>query len=954
MQNSDDSKDESTPKPRRPRYRKVVGPRLKPLLALVFGLFAVLAANAVYLTAVRVLEAVTGNTYQNWFFMNMFLLHLVLGILFVVPVVVFGVAHIRNAHNRPNRRAVRVGYALFVTALVLLVSGLVLTRVEGVIVVKDPTIRSVAFWLHVAAPLVAAWLFVLHRLAGKKINWVIGRRWAIAALVLGVVMVALQAQDPRAWNVAGPESGETYFFPSLARTATGDFIPASVLENDAYCQECHADTHEQWSYSMHRFSSFNNPPYLFSVNETRRVALERDGNVQASRFCAGCHDPVVFFSGRFDDPEFDPEKDPTGQAGITCTVCHAMTHVNSPRGNADYTIEEPIHYPFAFSENRILAYLNRQLVKAKPELHKKTFLKPLHKTAEFCATCHKVHLPEELNGYKWLRGQNHYDSWLLSGVSGHGVASFYYPPEAETNCNDCHMPLMPSDDFGAQRFADNEPLSVHGHLFPSANTAIPHLLDFPSWVNESHEDFSAGPDAEHPDRTGIARVDLFGLRKNGEVDGELIAPLRPNIPPLEAGETYLLETVIRTTGVGHHLTQGTTDSNELWLEVKVTTPNPETGEPTVLAHSGALGEGNAVDPWAHFVNTYMLDREGQRIDRRNAQDIFVPLYSHQIPPGAGEVVHYRLDVPDSVREPVTIHAALHYRKFDTTFMRYIYGPEYQNDLPIMTLAQDRLVLPVAAGNLGPLGQEVEFNPPSDVPEWERFNDYGIGLLRKGRGRGQLRQAEEAFERVEQLGRPEGPLNLARVYLEQGSVQERAVAALERAAAFEPPAPEWSVLWFGAQVDKQNGFLDEAIEKMRNILDASSEEMRRRSFDFSRDYRLLDELGQTLFERAKLERGEARASSRREYLERAESMFVRVLEIDPENVSAHYNLNQLYRQLGQEEKAAEHLASYQKYKPDDNARGRAIAIARAQYEAADHAADAVVIYDLTRTPVRGQR
>ena len=26
----------------------------------------------------------------------------------------------------------------------------------------------------------------------------------------------------------------------------------------------------------------------------------------------------------------------------------------------------------------------------------------------------KVHLPEELNHYKWLRGQNHYDSFLLS------------------------------------------------------------------------------------------------------------------------------------------------------------------------------------------------------------------------------------------------------------------------------------------------------------------------------------------------------------------------------------------------------------------------------------------------------------------------------------------------------------------------------------------------------------
>ena len=32
-----------------------------------------------------------------------------------------------------------------------------------------------------------------------------------------------------------------------------------------------------------------------------------------------------------------------------------------------------------------------------------------------------------------------------------------------------------------------------------------------------------------------------------------------------------------------------------------------------------------VDPWAHFVNAYLLDRYGNRIDRRNAQDIAVAL-----------------------------------------------------------------------------------------------------------------------------------------------------------------------------------------------------------------------------------------------------------------------------------------------------------------------------------------
>ena len=43
----------------------------------------------------------------------------------------------------------------------------------------------------------------------------------------------------------------------------------------------------------------------------------------------------------------------------------------------------------------------------------------------------------------------------------------------------------------------------------------------------------------------------------------------------------------------------------------------------------------------------------------------------------------------------------------------------------------------------------------------------------------------------------------------------------------------------------------------------------------------------------------------------------------------------------------HLEQYQKYKPDDNARGQAVAAARMSDPAANHAAEAIVIYDLNR-------
>ena len=220
------------------------------------------------------------------------------------------------------------------------------------------------------------------------------------------------------------------------------------------------------------------------------------------------------------------------------------------------------------------------------------------------------------------------------------------------------------------------------------------------------------------------------------------------------------------------------------------------------------------------------------------------------------------------------------------------------------------------------------------------------MLRKGgKSKGQLRQAEEAFKAVEERGRSDGPLNLARVYLAQGTVQDQAVAALERAASFDPPAPPWTVAWFSAQVDRENGFLDEAIERLEGLLTADSEEMRRRGFDFSRNYLLLNQFGQTLFERAKLERGEQRSEARHELLSRASAAFERTLALDPENVPAHFNLDLIYRQLGETERAADHRRQYLEYRNDDNARGRAIAVARARDPAANRAAEAIVIYDL---------
>jgi tetratricopeptide (TPR) repeat protein len=900
---------------------------------VILGGFALLSVNSVYLGSITLAEWFSGEVYQDYFYQLMFLVHLGLGLALAVPFLWFGFAHLRRAWPRPNRQAVRAGLGVLLCGSALIVSGLFLTRF-GFLELNEPQLRRMAYWVHVLSPLIVVWLFILHRLAGHAIRWRTGIAWAAVAGVFAVVMLIVHAQDPRQWNVAGPDAGERYFQPSLARTASGDFIPARALMMDGYCAKCHEDTHRGWQHSVHRFSSFNNPAYRFSVREVRQVLRKRDGDLHAARFCAGCHDPVPLFSGAFDDPDFDDTRDPTAEAGITCTACHAVTHVNSPRGNADYTIEEPLHYPFAYSDNPLLEAINHQLIKAKPAFHRKTFLKPLHRTAEFCGTCHKVHLPEALNRYKWLRGQDHYDAYLLSGVSGHGVSSFYYPPKAIHNCAACHMPLTQAEnDFGAAEFDDSGVRKVHDHLFVAANTAVPHLLGLSQVGNARRQAFLAG----------ALRVDIFGVRAGGGVDGPLSAPVRPQLPILRPAGRYLIETVIRTLRPGHLFTQGTSDSNQVWLDVTVRSAG------RVVGRSGAMDGDGVVDPWSHFVNAYVLDREGNRIDRRNGHDIFVPLYDHQIPPGAADVVHYALQVPADAEGVVTVEVALRYRKFDTTYLRHIQGDAFAgNDLPVSIIASDQVSFPVAhrAGSAS--------SRALAVPAWERWNDYGIGLLRTGAGgsgRGALRLAEQAFAEVERLGRADGPLNLARVYLEEGRLVE-AAEALRRAASHEKPGPPWTLAWLSGQVNEQNGFLGDALANYRALVETRFEAARAREFDFSRDYRVLNALGRTLFERAKGVRGEARAAQRETLLGQAQQWFERTLQIDPENVSAHHNLALIHARRGNDARAREHRRLHLTYKPDDDAAGRVVALHRLANPAADHAAESLVIYDLQRPGTYG--
>jgi tetratricopeptide (TPR) repeat protein len=192
-----------------------------------------------------------------------------------------------------------------------------------------------------------------------------------------------------------------------------------------------------------------------------------------------------------------------------------------------------------------------------------------------------------------------------------------------------------------------------------------------------------------------------------------------------------------------------------------------------------------------------------------------------------------------------------------------------------------------------------------------------------------------------------------VYNAEGRLDE-AVAALARTDAYRGEAgyPRWTWAWLSGDINRQQGRLPEAIVNLRSVLEDRTEDMHERGFDFSFDYEVINLLGQTLFDMGRLRARQGRADEAQQAWQEAVAAFQRTLAIDSENVTAHHNLQLLYAELGETEKAQEHERLHLRYKLDDNAQGRAERLARERYPAANHAAEAVVKYPLQRPGAPG--
>jgi Tfp pilus assembly protein PilF len=721
------------------------------------------------------------------------------------------------------------------------------------------------------------------------------------------------------------------FFPSSAKTNVGGIIPSNFFMDSEACGECHKDIYEQWKGSMHHFASFNNQFYRKSIEYMQSVV-----GTQPSKWCAGCHDHAVFFNGRFERPIKEQIDSPEAQAGLACTSCHAIVHVDSSMGNGGFTIAYPPLHEVVTSRNKYIHAVDYFATFLNPEPHRRTFMKPFMRqdTSEFCSACHKVHLDVPVNQYRWFRGFDDYDNWQASGVSGQGARSFYYPANSST-CADCHMPLVASRDPG------NRDGKVHSHRFPGANTAVP-------FVNRDEEQMRT---TEEFLKSGFITVDIFGvspieeqkgqtqmLRRLGEGPqlmsaiaageeteqpgqglirevGKLAAPIDQSGVALQPGANVRVDTVVRTRKIGHSFPGGTLDAFDIWLELQA-----RDARGRIIFWSGRVEDGGRgpVDPGAHFYRSYQLDADGNPINKRNAWQARSVLYVHQIPPGAADVAHYRLRIPPDTRGPITLSARLNYRKFSHYYTEFSYAGvpkpgqppslvspafnklEYTFDpanipsnvsgkikgevpaLPIVTLAQAESSIAI-----GSAGDQTQWRPVVNRAVRERWNDWGIGLLLQG----DLKGAEYAFRRVTEAepGYADGWLNVARALIQEGET-DAAKAFLARALEINNKLGR--SYYFKALVEKADGDYDAALRSLKQAASL-----------YPRDRVVLDQIARILF-------------LKRQYKD-ALAVLARVAAVDPEDLQMHYLAMLCYRGLGMTAEAGREAQLFQRFKAEES-------------------------------------
>ena len=227
-------------------------------------------------------------------------------------------------------------------------------------------------------------------------------------------------------------------------------------------------------------------------------------------------------------------------------------------------------------------------------------------------------------------------------------------------------------------------------------------------------------------------------------------------------------------------------------------------------------------------------------------------------------------------------AGLHYRKFSRDYSIFVRGADAPA-LPVTDISVDRVALPVAGGAVAAPAKRANGDAA-----WLRWNDYGIGLFLQG----DLKGAERAWSETARLApdKPDGPLNLARALIQEGNLADAEKALTEA----EKRRPGWGKnAFFRAMLEKERGQLDEALADLARV-----------TAKFPKDRVCWNQTARVHFLKGNFAEAIAAVN--------------KVLAIDPEDLTAHYNAMLCYKALGKKKEASDEERWYRYHKDDEKA------------------------------------
>ena len=642
------------------------------------------------------------------------------------------------------------------------------------------------------------------------------------------------------------------------------FTPGNVqvqgegfLQPGAYPSAEYCGTCHQEAYSQWRQALHSNAFRTpFYRTSVNLLIRDKTRGISFARHCDSCHNPIgVLGAALTEDSKVDRAK--FDSDGLTCTTCHSVLSLDSTNGNSSVKVGVPA---VIVDENgdRIPGEVPFDMILRHPERHSKAVMHDFLHKPEFCAACHKANLPSPLNDYKFIRAFTAYDEWQLSKFSQRNPLTFYTADF--TTCQGCHMKrnAISLPDYGAKNG------TLVSHRWLAGNTAVPFYYGFDEQLNKTIEFLRSG---------NYLNVDIFAIKKAGSDD--LIAPLGRVAYKLAPKDTVDAYVVVQNKNIGHSLIPEVRDLYEAWVEFTV-----KDASGVEIYHSGFLKPDGMIDPRAHSFTNRPVTDEGDFVDNHKVWTIHSVAYDNTVPAGRSVLVRYQFQMPADINGEVTVTAKVNYRHLRQSYLNNIFGKDHPA-YPIVEIASRTRVLRVGENKPEPAD-------PADNQDWMRWNNLGIALLDQF----QYQESVQAFHEVVKL-RPtyaEGYTNigLTEIVWEKYDSARRAIS---RALQLDPASAR--AAYYDGLLQRRAGNTEKEIADFRKVVEM---------FPQSRDARR--ELGITYYQqhdnKAALEQFQA------------------LQAIDPDDLTAHYNLSILYRRMGEPDKAQEQQAMFIDKKVDPGA------------------------------------